>query len=121
MKAILIDSENQTVKQIEIADGNDHLDSMYKALKCEMFEAPLVFNDGDTLYVDEEAMLKPISMFFEIEGAPQPYAGNGLILGCNLKNGNSRSVKMTVEDIEKKIKFSSALEMKLRAARGEFA
>ena len=40
-----------------------------------------VFDNGDTLMVDDEGLLKPHDKFVHVVGAHQPFAGNGVIVG----------------------------------------
>jgi hypothetical protein len=106
-KAILIDSTNRTITEVEVVKNShgSELSSIYGHLKCDIFE---IVNVGDEdVYVDEEGLLKvdESTGFIEIDGYPQPIAGNGLILGLDIKTGESVSCHSTVEEVKSKVKF----------------
>jgi len=106
MKAILIDSTNKTVNDIEISKDNT-LAQWYKVLGCDMVEIAAYINETDSILVDEEGLIKEMddnSPFFLFDGAPQPYAGNGLITGVN-EDGDSISPTVTAKDVRDKITF----------------
>ena len=109
MKAILIDAENKTVSDIEIE--GDQLQGWYKAIKCEMVEIALHLDDHDSIVVDEEGLLKPAEYFFEYQGGHQPFAGNGLIVGCD-PEGETVGVKRKADEVRDKIKFLSLAQVK---------
>jgi hypothetical protein len=41
---------------------------------------------GDVLYVDEEGLFKSPHHWFRVEGAHQPFAGNGVVVGREIGN-----------------------------------
>ena len=55
-KALKIDVVNQTVTSITINDIND----IYKEIGngCDLFCCPVDFENGDTLYADDESLLR---------------------------------------------------------------
>lgn len=92
MKAIFINSKEQSVHEIELSTNQEaRMAEMYDRLECRMFEIGQYFNNGDVLFVDEEGLLTATneSMFFSINNN-QPLIGNGLILGdeVDLDNGS---------------------------------
>lgn len=101
MKALLIDSKNRVVKQIEIGE---HYTEISKAIDCETFSAPHIMQDNDTLYCDDEGLLKTPEYFFLLDSYPQPIAGNGLILGCD-DEGESTDVSMSLSELSSKVTF----------------
>jgi hypothetical protein len=101
MKALLIDSKNRTVKQIEIGE---HYTEISKAIGCDVFSAPHIMQNNDTLYCDDEGLLKNPEHFFLLDGYPQPLAGNGLILGCD-DEGESIDVSMNLVELSSKVTF----------------
>lgn len=68
MKAILIDSYNKEVREVELKDGDDHgtLNQMYELIKCSCVDAFAGIFDhfirpelgDDTLWFDDEGRLK---------------------------------------------------------------
>jgi hypothetical protein len=84
MKAILIDSKNKTVSHVDIPSGENHLKEMYKKIGCECFCSAGSFNNGDTIYVDDEGLINETGDFFVLYCLRKdPLAGNALILGCD--------------------------------------
>ncbi len=78
----LIDPLAQQISQVWINTADRHgLTDMYKVLDCDMVEPVYLNAEEDTLWVDEEGLLKNPQYFFYIEGLHQPMAGRGLVLG----------------------------------------
>ena len=102
MKAILIDVENQVVKNVDF-DGS--LEQMYKLIKCTTVEFCLPLGQGNVLFVDEEGLLKNPTKFFKFKSskAMQWIAGNGLIF-CE-KNDQVIDTNIQRVVIEEKVKF----------------
>lgn len=111
MKGILIDVVNQTVTEV-VYDGNNSLNEWYRLIGCQMVEVAIDLNGdddekGNSVMVDEEGLLSldNDSKFFSFEGAHQPFAGNGLIVGINHNTGDTVDVSVSVDDVKGKIKF----------------
>lgn len=98
MKAILIDAENQEVKDVKF-DGS--LKQMYELIDCRLVEFCLDLGNGNVLFVDEEGLLCNPTFFFKLktEKPMQWLAGNGLIFK------EESDTDVTVEDILEKIQF----------------
>lgn len=107
MKALFIDVIKRTVTEIEIADWRE----IAPKLDCRTFACPLTFDNEDTVYVDDEGLLVPFTGAFLIEGAPQPYMGNGILLGGN-DEGGSEDVKTTADKLREKITFMDLRELR---------
>jgi len=102
MKAILINTLNQTVTEIELK--ND-IHEMQRLIGCEVFTTvPLRLPDRDMLYVDDNGLFNPNKGWFKIFNYPQPLSGNGLIVG-HTAEGKSRDVRSNVETIRSIVKF----------------
>ena len=101
MKALLIDTKNRVIKQIEIGE---HFTEISKAIDCEIFSCPHVLENSDVLYCDDEGLLKDPKDFFLLDSYPQPIAGNGLILGCD-DEGESVDAKTSLLELSKRITF----------------
>jgi hypothetical protein len=66
------------------------------------------FRNGDTIYVDDEGMLKQQEHFFMFDGYPNPLAGVGVVVGREVDAlGTGSDVQTTVEDLTKRIKWMS--------------
>jgi Domain of unknown function (DUF3846) len=114
MKAILIDSVNREVKEIEIGKG---IDEMYKFLQCECFTVASYLDKEDAIFVDDEGLMNGTDNFFTFEGAHQPFAGNGLIMGCD-DEGESEDCKISFDEVKEKVKFYDRYELSLGIAMG---
>lgn len=92
-KAIFIDSVNRSIREVTIEGLKDmqmhvggYIQSAYE------------WANGDTLYVDEEGMLKPQEHWFRISTRPdQPLAGNGLIVGSDDEGENADVATLLAE------------------------
>ena len=104
--AIKIDVINQDVYPVEITVNK--IDDIYAQLACDIFTCPLIFDNNDALYVDDEGLfVEPSTLLgaFYIDGFPsQPLFGHGLIVGTD-DNGETDEVLSTVESIKKKVTF----------------
>ena len=81
MKAIFIDAKNQ---QVSIIETKAQLEDKYLILNVNMVEIGKYYENGDTLWVDEEGLINGTDFGFQLDGID--YMGNGLILGTNREN-----------------------------------
>lgn len=94
MKALLLNSKDQTVIEIEYSGDWRDINDL---IGCQTFTC-LRLENGDTVYVDDEALLSNPQHFFTIENYDTPVAGNALILGDD-GQGGSCDVKSTQAEI----------------------
>ena len=99
IKAILIDSKEQRVSEIEF--DRDDYKNISRALGCEYFEVVTYINrKQECLMVDEEGLIRgPVEHFFFWRGYPQPLAGNGLIVGTDDEGETVAPQGITVEEV----------------------
>lgn len=109
----LIDAVKRTITEVAVGDYK----TIYPLLGCECFTCVGV-EDDDTIYVDDEGLLKPQENFFLYEGYPQPLAGNGLVLGTD-EEGESVNPKMTLETLKGRVKFMNRREAYLWSLTAE--
>ena len=114
MKAFLIDSINKEVKEVEIGKG---IDEMYKFLNCQCFTIATYLPKDDAIFVDDEGLMNGTDVFFTYEGAHQPFAGNGLIMGCD-DMGESVDCKVSLDEVKNKVNFYTRYELALGIAMG---
>lgn len=104
-KAIKIDSENRTIEEIEIGDS---FRDLYPAIgnNCTTFAVPVHFDNNDSLFCDDEALLRPdeIKGGFIMDGWSYPIVGNAIILGTN-EEGESTDYASSIDDLQSKILF----------------
>ena len=97
MKALKIDVVNKTVSTIDIKDYKE----IYAAIGngCELFCCPIEFDNGDTLYSDDEGLLhENVEGCFALNDWNYPLVGNAIILGSD-DEGESADAKTKAEDI----------------------
>ena len=101
MKAIKIDAENQKIVFVEVS--SDYKDIYVQlGLGCDIMTAPIILENEDTVYVDDEGLLRgPAKCGWTMslsDGTFWKFVGNGLILGSN-DEGESAPAKSTIEEI----------------------
>ena len=91
MRAVLIDSKNRTVTDVEYSGDYKEI---YKLTGCEIFTMIRGLPDGDDAYVDDEGLLRLTreSMFFKLPWYPTPVAGNALIMSSDDDGESAASV-----------------------------
>lgn len=102
MKAILIDPETKTIKEVDY-DGDYR--SIYKLIDCDCYTAVTINKHGETVWVDDEGLFTK-THYFKIAGYPDPLAGKGLLLRTD-SNGESVATELTVEHLEDMVRFST--------------
>lgn len=113
MKDFLINAEARTITEVEVPVGYKNI-YPFLGEGVDMFQCVDISTNGDTIYVDEEGLLKPQSNFFLYKGYNQPLAGNGLVLGTT-DAGETVSVKAKLETIKKNVQFMDGYEVRLWA------
>jgi hypothetical protein len=81
MKAIFIDAKN---RKVSINENKGQLEDKYLILNVNMVEIGRYWDNGDTLWVDEEGLINGTEYGFQLDGIE--YMGNGLIYGTNREN-----------------------------------
>lgn len=106
MRAIIIDSFNHTIFEKEVTSLAD----MQKIIKGYI-EVAHVFENKDTLFVNEEGLLREDirCVAFHLVSIGKTFAGNGLIVGWNPANGDSISSKSDIKLIRNDISFPIVL------------
>lgn len=104
MRTIIIDAVNKTIREDET--DKIGLDYLYKSIGCEVVEV-VNLKDGVDLYVDEEGLLKPQEHFFYYKGTHQPMAGNGVICGFNMEDGEAIGTDLPLKEVLESVLFLS--------------
>lgn len=94
-KAILIDSNACTVKEVTVNDYTD----ISRLIGCDLFTCVQISETGETVYVDDEGAINGTTNGFVIKGYEAPLFGNGLILGCDLSTGDSKDTALTTKEV----------------------
>jgi hypothetical protein len=99
MKGIFIDAKN---RQVAYVNTKAQLEDLYLILGVNMVEIGKYWENGDTLWVDEEGLINGTDFGFQVQGLE--FLGNGLILGTNRENPEANDSALTkIEDL--KLKF----------------
>ena len=108
MRALKINVEALAVEAVEV----NGLDDIYKNLGDEVsiFCCPVTFENGDSLYADDEGWFKETKGGFMFPDWEYPIVNNAVILGVD-KEGGSVNARTTVEELERKIVWLTASAM----------
>lgn len=103
VKGILIDVHERTVKEAKVQKNDIH--DIHRLVGCDCFTCVSWGGSrNETVYVDDEGLLKNPKKFFKVPGYPQWIAGNGLIIGTN-ECGDSVDTSLTVTQVEQLVHF----------------
>jgi hypothetical protein len=108
MKGVLIDSKHRIVSIVEVS--NSGINDILTHLNCDIFTVAMQLKNRDVMYVDDEGLINGTDSFFTYEGAHQPFAGNGLILGTD-SEGESVDCKVELMEVAKKVNFYTIEEL----------
>ena len=99
IKVLVINPRIRTITEAE-------LPNVYPAAKDLIggwLTIATAFPNGDTLYVDDEGLLKDGQSFFRVAGMDQPIAGTGVLTGREDDDGedgtDTADVRTTVEEL----------------------
>ena len=100
MKALLIDPESQTIKEIDISGKED----IAQLIGFDTIESDAVGDAGDRLYFDEECFLRGTEGRFQIDSVI-PVAGKGVVVGTADEGATLRDVTTSVDDLRNRTKY----------------
>lgn len=100
MKALLIDSTNQIITEVQVNSWEDYS----PLIGCQIFTIATYLENQDCIMVDDEGLLVNPENFFAVDGVPQPFAGNGLVIGTD-DEGESAEPQIGIEELKNKITF----------------
>lgn len=105
MRAILIDAAKREVKEVTIDADKNVLHQWYDLLNCQLVETGHYINEHDSILVDEEGLLKGfVKTYFHYNGAHQPFAGSGLVVGVD-EMGRTVDCNITLEEVTENVMF----------------
>lgn len=100
MRAILINPEDRSITEINIDKG---IHAIYNTIDCDTFSAPVTYENGDTIYCDDEGLFKPmIGGIYMINWAHILF-GKVLVIGCDIETGESKDVETSIDFFENHI------------------
>lgn len=115
MRALKIDSDKREVTEIDV----NSLKDLQQAVGGLITYAHHLDN-GDAIFVDDEGLFKSPEHFFMVKGTPQPFAGNGVVVGPTDTQGEETPAKSTVKGVRKLITFMTLGEVRTWAnVRGQ--
>lgn len=115
MKAYLIDAKAKTVTE---ADYNGDYRHIYQLIGVDTFAVVCIDDSGNTVFIDDDGLLKDPRYFFTLAGYPQPLAGNGLVLGTDA-GGESVAPTISIEDVRAMVSFLEASVQGFVESEGE--
>jgi hypothetical protein len=103
MRSILIDPFTRTVTEVEYTGDYKQI---YDLIDCDTYDVARINQHGDGIFVDDEGLFKEQEQkFFLHEDYPQPLAGKGLVLGCDMETGESVEPHDSVMDVAAKVRW----------------
>ena len=107
-KAISYNAKDETFTEVNI----DNYTEIYNYLECHTFGVVSLQTDikgGIDVYIDDEGLFVENPIYSLVQGYPnQPLAGNLLFTGGADRQGNTKSIKATVEQIKAIVRKLSA-------------
>ncbi len=113
MRTLHINAETQTITETECNGLADE-----QAAVGGNIESAHYFENGtDRIMVNEDGLysLPQDTGWFFVEGAFNPFKGNGIVVGVNEDTGETIDAQTSLEELKSKIKFMSAMEVSLMA------
>ena len=109
MRAIKINSETRTITEV---DCNGLADE--QSIVGGMIGIAHYFDNGvDSIMVNEEGlfMLPQDTGWFIVEGAYDPFKGNGVVVGVDENTGDTVDAQISLEDLKSKVRFLTHVEV----------
>ena len=113
MRTLHINTENQTITEI---DCNGLADEQ-AVVGGNIESAHRLENDVDRIMVNEDGLftLSQDTGWFFVDGAFNPFKGNGVLVGVNEDTGDTVDAQVSLEDLRAQVRFMSALEVSVMA------
>jgi hypothetical protein len=101
MRGILIDPFTRTITEV---DTDASLDNVYTLLDIDTVTI-VSWDRQHALFLDDEGLLKSneVQAYFQVDGADQPFAGRGLILGDSY--GDNRAATLSLDAVKDVVTF----------------
>ena len=119
MRAIKINPETRTITEV---DCNGLADE--QSIVGGNIESAHYFDNGvDRIMVNESGLysLPADSAWFIVEGAFNPFKGNGVVVGVDENTGDTVDAKISLEDLKSKVRFLTHVEVhELAQARAAY-
>lgn len=108
MRAFLIDPARRSVEELDFRGNYKQIQRLLSYTEEPVLFTIIEVDYGDTLFLDDEGLLKKDLHAFHWKGYPNPLAGKGLLLGTT-GDGNSGPTRMTLEDVQSRVVWTDLL------------
>jgi hypothetical protein len=118
LRAILVNAYTRSVTEVMIEGG---IEPIYTELSKDAdnpvhcFTCVDIEEDKDgitqTIFVDDNGLFTQ-TQFIKFKGYPHPLAGNALILGTDMEDGESVSTSLLIDEVHGMVQFMSLLEVR---------
>ena len=110
MKAILIDSKNKEVREVDYSGDYNEIYTLcgFSCFTC------VDLDDKNTMFVDDEGLINGTEDFFLLDTYGEPLAGNALILGMDVETGASVATTMDTDEVRGETNFANINELRLK-------
>lgn len=104
MKAYWIDTPNARI--VEVDYNGDWRTIAPDWLQCDLFTAVEISGLHDAVMVDDEGLINgnPFGWFI-LDTYDQPLKGYGLVLGTDIRTGDTAPVRMSLSELTSRIRF----------------
>jgi len=110
MRAILINPFEKKISEVEIQNTLEDLQVAVGDGEKVLITVACELPNGDVIYVDDEGLFKPNNAYFTVDGAHQPFAGIGLVVGST-KTGNSTNARSSIAQITSMVSMLSRVQL----------
>lgn len=112
MTGYLIDPQARTIEPVTVTPGTET--GIAETIGCDLFTVVEMGDPdngaNDSIFVDDEGLMKPQGFFFKVKGFDQPFAGKGLVLGTN-PEGESVAPYLGIEAYRADVSFVTAADL----------
>lgn len=105
MKAFKLDAENHMIQELQLPDDVSERVTEMHAIIGDTFCFAYEFPNGDTVFCDDNGLLKDPSCWTIIYGAHQPFAGNCVVVGPADNDGNETDCRSSLFDLANQVRF----------------
>lgn len=120
MRALLISAKDRAITEVE----SNTLEDLQSYVGGYIDTAHVLANN-DTIFVNDEGMIHwqsgnpSFQDWFFIEGAHQPFCGNGILVGSN-DCGETTPALTSADDLRARVKFMSTADVVSQARAGAY-
>jgi hypothetical protein len=102
MRSFLIDPFRQEITEVIYSGKVEQICSLIDA---DLFDCARINKHGDGIFVDDEGLFAEDARFFLHSDYPNPLAGKGMVIGCDMETGESASAHTTLDELIEKVRW----------------